>query len=330
MSGKLTFLGSAELLTTRRPGRVIHQDQEFTLPSFVPQEERERLSFTLNEECCHPPGFADFMQLPLNLSMGGLYWGMTFRASCRKFGKGFTLIELLVVIAIIAILAGMLLPALSKAKESGRSAVCKSNMRQIILGAIMYVDDNQDYLPWAGGVDRNLPPDWVFGGQPSSDTRNQTYWRKPPKTFGFHAEAGSVFEYVVGSQIHRLNGRVDLNHTNVYDVYRCPSTGMIGRAQRVNFSINNFIDGQENPPKGVLLTRIKIPTQKVLLVNEDPKTMHNASFHPGGSAGSGTFVLHNGRINIGFTDGHVEHMKHQRVHEIQRGRNADIYFQPYR
>ena len=64
-----------------------------------------------------------------------------------KKRNGFTLIELLVVIAIIAILAGMLLPALSKAREKGRQAVCIGNLKQISLSFLMYVEDYEGYFP---------------------------------------------------------------------------------------------------------------------------------------------------------------------------------------
>ena len=63
--------------------------------------------------------------------------------------KPFTLIELLVVIAIIAILAGMLLPALNKAREKSKNAKCLANMKQISLLMTLYVDDsNGFYAPW--------------------------------------------------------------------------------------------------------------------------------------------------------------------------------------
>ena len=112
------------------------------------------------------------------------------RKQKAETNRGFTLIELLVVIAIIAILAALLLPALSQAKMSGQTVACRSNLKQLQAGYLMYASDHDDYLPPNYAVmDASLPGSWVVG--------NALY-----DTTTSNLEAGVIFRYVAGAGVY--------------------------------------------------------------------------------------------------------------------------------
>jgi type II secretory pathway pseudopilin PulG len=120
---------------------------------------------------------------------------MRRKSTDRKYAA-FTLVELLVVIGIIALLVALLLPALNKAWEQANAAKCKSNLRQLMMGFLMFANEHQGHLP-GSIIDRgNADPekqDWLMGNAPNYGTAQQIY--DAP-------QLGTIFRYTVDPNVY--------------------------------------------------------------------------------------------------------------------------------
>lgn len=184
----------------------------------------------------------------------------------KENGRGFTLIELLVVIAIIAILAGLLLPTLSKAKLRAQGTVCLNNMKQLQLAAILYGNSNNDSLPAnvtlrnggdssTGNPSANPPvppqPNWVDGTCSSAPPWNNTIAEDPvgcaTNPFYLGVKGNQGFGVTLIGSIGR--------YANAAGVYHCPAdiyTDPAWHVQRVrSCSANCFVGGHGPEANGV-------------------------------------------------------------------------------
>jgi len=254
------------------------------------------------------------------------------QARCLKTrlqNRGFTLIELLVVIAIIAILAGLLLPALARAKSKAHAAQCMNNGRQLMLGWRMYADDNNDFLaandfpfttPFTGSATPDKMRCWVVGTMEQPfDAANANI---------LTCAQTQLSPYISSQPVYRCPGDtwIDPNtkktHVRSYSMNSAVgtlwynSTAGTGTAQVGSPVGGGWLSGQSyNGNQTTWLTYGKMtaftspgPANTWVTMDENPLTINDASLAI--SAVPGYLVdypasWHNHSSGISFADGHA-------------------------
>jgi len=236
--------------------------------------------------------------------------------------KAFTLIELLVVIAIIAILAAMLLPALSHAKTEALSTECMSNKKQLQLAWFMYAGDNGEVLAYNFDYHDDGPymPPGTSTRPPGTPAWCEGWldWSTAP------VNTNTVY---LTSPLVSLLGPYVLNNTQIFlcpaDVYSSPSQRAQGWSHRSrSVTMDGNIGGGEKYSFGWTLTNpvVKMdnfirpgPSMSWLMMDEHPDWMDDAILYvnPSETNGVGEFTevpgsFHNNACGINFADGHAE------------------------
>ena len=222
----------------------------------------------------------------------------------RKKGR-FTLIELLIVIAIIAILAGMLLPALNKARESGRSASCMNNLKSITGTALLYAGDNHDFMPPASG-NAGDGSTWVCPREPwiSSDFVH-CFWVYTTSRYAGEQWTGGQ----APAKIYQCPSEPDeiYRHTNHPDI----PVSNYGYYQRLGAPTSWSADNVMRK-----LTRNRAPSRTGIITDLKAKSCDRTTFMRLGttddfmSASFGYAPRHSSGSNAGFADGHVAHLNY--------------------